>query len=249
MSSAQVSIAPEIDPAVASHVGGRTLEVFTNTPRFNVWLYSKLSQHVRGSVLEVGSGIGNLSGLILRNADTAVFTDMEPQYLQALRGTYGHDPRVTVTEFNLDSEAPEAVARHRDDTIVAVNVIEHIRDDRALVQRLAALLKPAGKLVVYVPACPFAYGSLDRALGHYRRYTPDTLLAVLESAALVAEPPVYMNLMGLLGWTVNGRLIRRQSLSERQLALFERLMPLVALEDRFRLPLGLGIYSAAQKPG
>jgi hypothetical protein len=57
-----------------------------------------------------------------------------------------------------------------------------------------------------------------------------------------------MNLFGLLGWTINGRALRRTRLSPFQLALFERLMPLFRLEDRVRLPIGLGVYVAAEKP-
>ena len=133
-------------------------------------------------------------------------------------------------------------------TIVAVNVVEHIADDRALVARLAKLLKPGGKLLIYVPACPFAYGSLDRALGHYRRYTRASLTKLLADAGLHLDAPRFMNLFGLLGWTVNGRILRRERLSAVQLAIFESLMPLFSLEDRVRLPIGLGVYVAAEKP-
>ncbi len=127
-------------------------------------------------------------------------------------------------------------------------MIEHIRDDHQLVRRLTALLRPGGHLVAYVPACPQAYGTLDRALGHFRRYTPDSLTALLASAGLQTARPSYMNLFGLLGWAINARLFRREKLSHRQVALFERLMFLVRLEDKVRVPIGLGIYTAGLKP-
>lgn len=227
---------------------GRTLEVFTNTPRLNVWLYSKLAPHIRGDVLEIGSGIGNLSRLIARDASSVVLSDMEPHYLEALQQSFADDPRITVSPYNLDASPPPVIAERRYDAIVAVNVVEHIRDDRALVDRLAGLLKPGGRLVVYVPACPFAYGTLDRALGHYRRYTPDSLAALLTSAGLETPRPTYMNFLGLIGWTFNGRLLRRQTLSQAQIAVFERLMPVLRLEDRLSLPIGLGIHTAGKKP-
>jgi len=243
-----VTAVPHIDPQQASAIGGRTLEVFTGTPRLNAWLFSKLAPHVQGDVLEIGSGIGNLSRLIVDQAKTVVLSDMETHYLDALAATFAGDRRVTVAPFDLDGEPPSVIATRRFDAIVAVNVVEHIRDDHALVRRLAALLNPGGKLVVYVPACPFAYGSLDRALGHYRRYTPRSLAALLESAGLQTPRPAYMNFFGLFGWALNGRLLRRERLSHRQLAVFERLMSLFQLEDRVRLPIGLGVYVAAQKP-
>jgi len=245
-----VTAAAQIDPEQASEVGGRTLEVFSSTPRLNDWLYAKLARHIHGDVLEIGSGIGNLSRLIIQNASSVVLSDMEAHYLHALEQTFAGDPRVTVAPYDLEKDPGPQIADRRFDAIVAVNVIEHIRDDHALVSRLAGLLKPGGKLAVYVPACPSAYGSLDVALGHHRRYTPQSLDALLSGAGLLVEPPQYMNFLGLLGWTVNGRLLKRQRLSSRQIAVFERFMPLVTLvEDRIRLPVGLGVYTAAQRPG
>ena len=197
--------AQHLNAAQASAIGGRTLEVFADTPRINRWIYSKLAADVHGDVLEIGSGIGNLSAHIVANATSVVLSDMESHYLEALSARFANDTRVSVARYNLDGEPPPEIARRRFDAIVAVNVIEHIEDDRALVARLAALLKPGGKLLVYVPACPFAYGTLDRALGHYRRYTRASLTKLLAGAGLHLDPPRFMNLVGLLGWTVNGR--------------------------------------------
>jgi len=223
------------------------LGIFTETPRFNAWIFSKLALYVHGDVLEIGSGIGNLSRLIIAHAAAVVLSDKEPHYLETLRTTFAGDPRVTVARYNLDGEPHPEIARRRFDAIVAINVLEHIRDDYAVVQRLATLLRPGGRLLIYVPACPFAYGSLDRALGHYRRYTAETLTALLRDTGLVVPRPTYLNLLGLLGWTINGRILRRKHLSPRQVALFERLVGLFRLEDRFHLPIGLGLHVAAQK--
>lgn len=243
-----MNVAQHINAQDVSAVGGRTLEVFADTPRINRWIYSKLAPHVHGDVLEIGSGIGNLSEQIAVDATRVVLSDMESHYLEELKRRFAANDRVTVARFDLDSEPPPELARRRFDAIVAVNVVEHIKDDRALVARLAAMLKPGGKLLIYVPACPFAYGSLDVALGHYRRYTRQTLAALLAGAGLHFDPPRFMNLFGLLGWTLNGRLLRRKNLSPFQLSVFERLMPIFSLEDRVRLPIGLGVYVAAEKP-
>jgi SAM-dependent methyltransferase len=232
----------------SSLIGGRTLEVLAQTERLNEWLYSKLANAVRGDVLEIGSGIGNLSRLILRSADHAVLTDVEPRYLELLRTRYAGNPKVTVAEYDLDAPPPSEVAARGYDAIVAVNVIEHIEDDVGLVRRLGALLNPGGHLLVYVPACPFAYGTMDAALGHFRRYTPESLRALLREAGLVSPTPRYFNLLGLLGWLFNGWALRREHLPARQMALFDSLVPVVRLEDRFRLPVGLAVYTHARKP-
>ena len=217
-----------------------------NTPRINAWLYSKLASGMRGDVLEIGSGIGNLSSLI--GAPPTAWCSATWSLITCRPGgTYAGDPAVQVVRYDLDLPPPDPIAARRFDAIVAVNVIEHIQDDVGLVRRLAALLKPGGRLLVYVPACPFAYGALDVALGHFRRYTPDTLSALLRGAGLAPERPQYINLLGLLGWWWNGRVLRRRQISPSQVAVFERLVPLVRIEDRIRLPVGLGVYTQALK--
>lgn len=233
----------------AAETGGRTLEIFSNTPKLNQWMFSKLEAGVRGDVLEGGSGIGNISRLLRGRADHLVVTDTEPHYLRDLEATFSGDHAVVVSPFDLDGAPPPAVAARQYDAIVMVNVIEHIADDHALVARLASMLRPGGKLLVYVPACPFAFGSLDVALGHHRRYTPDSLASLMRSASLDPTPPRYVNLLGLAGWWFSGRILKRQVLSPRAVALFERLVPLVRLEDRFRLPIGLGLCTHATKVG
>jgi SAM-dependent methyltransferase len=233
----------------ASAMGGRTLEIFGRTPKVNAWIYSKFADHVHGDVLEIGSGIGNLSRLILKDAESAVLTDVETRYIEQLGEEFGHDARVMVTRFNLDEPAPEEIARRRFDAIVAVNVIEHIEDDRRAVATLASLLKPGGRFLIYVPAVPLAYGTLDRMLGHYRRYTAKSLAELLRGAGLEPGPVRYFNFFGLLGWFANGRILRRKRLSESQIALFERLVPLLRIEDHVQLPIGLGVISCAAKSG
>ena len=231
----------------ASAMGGRTLVTLAETPRLNAWICSKLAPGVRGDVLEIGSGIGNLSRHIRPMAARLVVTDTEPHYLEALRALFAGDTAVGVAAYELDQPPPAVLKARGFDTIVAINVIEHIADDRTLVARLARLLRPGGNLLVYVPACPIAFGSLDVALGHHRRYTPEALTSLLAAGPLEPERPRYVNLLGLGGWLVAGRLLRRTSLPPSGVALFERLMPLVRLEDKIALPFGLGLFARATK--
>jgi SAM-dependent methyltransferase len=232
---------------LASHTGERTLEIFKSTPRLNAWIFSKLAPGVSGDVLECGSGVGNISRLLRERATHLVLTDTEPRYLDELGRSFAGDAGVTVSAYDLDHAPPPAVAARRYDAIVAVNVIEHIADDRALVARLAAMLKPGGRLLVYVPACPSVFGALDVALGHHRRYTPDALAALLRAAGLDPGELRYVNLWGLAGWWVSGSVLRRRALPPTLVSLFERLLPVFRVEDRFRLPIGLDLYALATK--
>jgi len=134
---------------------------------------------------------------------------------------------------------------------VAVNVLEHVADDGAVVRTLAALLRPGGRLLVYVPACPFAFGPLDQGLEHRRRYSRRTLIEILGAGGLaVAQRPAYVNRLGLVGWWGVGRVGRRRAIPAPLIDLFERCVPLArALDAAFRfIPAGLGLVARATKP-
>lgn len=233
----------------AASTGGRTLEVFAGTPRINAWMYGHFADRVRGRVLEVGSGIGNLSRLLVRHASHAVLTDVDDAHLEVLRRDLGDHERVTVLPFDLAQDPSDGVlAQAPYDAVLAVNVIEHVEDDASAVARLASLLRPDGHLLAYVPACPWAFGTLDEALGHYRRYTPRSFGALLEGAGLALDgAPRYVNLLGLPGWWLNGRLLRRRRLDAAQVAVFERLVPVLGLERFWSPPVGLGVVAIARR--
>ena len=109
-----MTVAPRRREGRPLTVGGRTLEIFAETPRLNAWIFSKLRPHVHGDVLEIGSGIGTLSHLIVARAATAVLSDAEPRYLDALRTTFAGDARVTVAGARA-GDCPALVRRHRGD--------------------------------------------------------------------------------------------------------------------------------------
>jgi len=228
-------------------VGGRTLEIFAGTPKINAWMYSKFARHVRGDVLEVGSGLGNISQHLTRDANRVVLTDIEDHYLEHLKRELADGERVQVARFVLGEEPPELVRGRRFDAIVAINVIEHVQDDVGAVRTLASLLKPNGYLLAYVPACAFAFGTLDEALGHFRRYSDESFAELLRAAGLDPGKVRYVNPLGLPGWVLNGRLLRRRALPARQVAMFERIVPLVAALDHLRLPIGLGVVACARR--
>ncbi len=232
----------------ARDTGSRTLEVYAGTPRVNAWYYSKFADRIHGRVLELGGGIGNLSRLLAKDARELVVTDVEDVYLERLERELGHEPHVHVERYDLERPPPAALARQRFDVILSSNVLEHVLDDRRAVRDLVGMLAPGGWLLTYVPACPLAFGTLDEALGHHRRYDRPSFLSLMRGAGLTVERLEYMNLPGLAGWLLNGRVLGRRVLDERQVQTFERIVPLVRLEDRLRLPLGLGLICHARKP-
>ena len=228
--------------------GQRQLEVMAGAPAIDEWYFDQLAAHVQGDVLEIGAGLGSLSARILPKARSLTATEVDPELLDRLRARFTGDARVQVHGYDLERETPEALRTRPFDTVFSCNVLEHLADDALATRRLVRLLRPGGWFLAYVPATPWAFGSIDVAVGHHRRYTKRSLRALVEGAGLHVAHLEAMNVLGLAGWLVNGRLLRRPGPAPGQLALFERLVPVLRALERRPPPLGLGLVVHAQKP-
>ncbi|UCG86800.1 MAG: methyltransferase [Gemmatimonadota bacterium] len=207
-----------------------------NAPAFNRWVYHRISPWIGARVLEVGSGIGNISQFLTAGEDL-VLTDTEQFYRDELQRRFGNLPNVEILSLSLPT-IPDELARREFDTVVCLNVLEHIEEDEESLVAMRDLLAVGGRLVLLVPALPAIYGTLDVALGHCRRYTPDMLRLRYAAAGLDMRHLEYFNLAGVLGWLVTGRVLRRNMIPAGPLSLYDRLVPLFRLE-RF-LPVRIG---------
>jgi len=142
---------------------------------------------------------------------------------------------------------PRHVAE-RLDTIVCLNVLEHIDDDRASLSALRALLRPGGRVVLLVPALRALYGTLDRALGHVRRYVPDELSGKLRTAGFGVIHVEYFNLAGVPGWWLAGRVLRRRLIPTGALRWYDALVPLFRLERILPWRIGQSLIAIGEVP-
>jgi SAM-dependent methyltransferase len=229
----------------ADTAGAETLEIMQAAPRYNRWQFSRVAPYLGRRICEVGSGIGNMSALILvRSPELLVLTDTDSYYREALRHQFAGRQEVLVEELTLpDSAAGTRFRKYDLDTVVALNVIEHIVDDVEAVRSIAAMLRPGGRAVILVPALTGLFGSLDRELGHQRRYTHKSLTRLMKNAGFRVERTFYFNLVGSLGWWVNARLRKMPRIPVQQLRHFDRLVPVLRIEDRVPLPLGQSVIA------
>jgi SAM-dependent methyltransferase len=228
-----------------AEAGAETLEIMQAAPRYNRWQYSRVAPYLGRRICEVGSGIGNMSTLLLGAApELLVLTDTDPYYREALRHQFEGCHDVVVEELTLpDKSAGNRFQRHGLDTVVALNVIEHIAEDLQALQCIGSMLRPRGRAVILVPALQGLFGSLDRELGHQRRYTRKSLAALMQQAGFRMERTFYFNLVGTLGWWVNARLRKATRIPLRQVRYFDSLVPALRLEDRMPLPFGQSVIA------
>jgi SAM-dependent methyltransferase len=225
--------------------GAETLEIMRAAPRYNDWQYRRIAPFLGRRICEVGSGIGNISSLLAAHApDRLVLTDTDRYYREVVRGRFAGRPEVVVEELTLpDAGAALRFGGHELDTVVALNVLEHIAEDVEALRSMRDILAPGGRAVVLVPAWPALYGSLDRELGHVRRYTRRGLRSAMERAGLRLTHTCYFNLVGAAGWLWNARVRRLPRIPFRQLRWFDALVPVLRAEDRIRLPFGQSLIA------
>ncbi len=229
-----------------AYEGVSTLEVLEAAVNYNRWIADTLVRHLRAPALEVGAGTGNLT---CQFADRLAVhaTDADPGLVAALRRRFAGADRVTVSHLDVCAAPPDAL-RGAFASVVAVNVLEHIEDERAAISTMAELLAPDGRLVLLVPAKKFAYSRLDAALGHCRRYERGELVETLKSAGFRVERMHFFNVVGLRSWWLRDKLDRQHLMRPSQVALFDHICPtLQFLEGLIRPPMGVSLIAVATR--
>jgi SAM-dependent methyltransferase len=224
-----------------------TLNQLAELDRYNHWIYEHISHALGRRVLEVGSGTGNITQFLCAEGREVTATDVVPRYRKELERIFGAFPNVRVEKLDLTAEAPDAFVADPFDSIVCLNVLEHIEDDLFALAQMRDSLAPAGKLALLVPAHRFLYGAFDRAVGHFRRYEKRELAGKLEKAGFAVREMKYFSIVAALPWLINGRLLKRDYIPSGQANLANLLVPLLKLERLIGPPCGLSLIAIAQK--
>jgi len=225
--------------------GAETLAIMAAAPNYNTWMYQVIAPYVGRRVLEVGSGIGNMSAQIFEaGAEHLVLTDMDEWYRDRLRARFAGQASVRVDSLMLpDPMAAVRFAADRLDTIVALNVVEHIEDDIGALATMRTMLAPGGRIVILVPALQSIYGEMDRELGHFRRYGRRNLGAAFAKAGFRVDRMFWWNRVGVAGWWFNGRVRKVTRIPIDQLKRFDGLVPMLKLERFLPLPFGQSLIA------
>lgn len=233
-----------IDDLYNERYGETTLRSMELATEFTRWVMQRIRPYMTGTILEVGAGIGNNVRDLL-DQDHVVATEPDPEYVKLLNGAFSDRRRVDVVQWDVTQPPPAGVDPV--DTVLCSNVLEHIDDEAAALKHMRAVLKEEGRLVLVVPAGEKRYGTIDKALEHYRRYDEETLAARLEKAGFALDTAFSMNKLGVPGWLINGKILKRKALGRYQLKLFNSLMPLVRLLDGILPWQGLSLIAVARK--
>ena len=214
--------------------GGEILLRLNRAPRFTGWMADVIRPYLGNRVLEIGAGIGNMT-LHLVPRSTYWATDINPSYLDSLERLKINRPYLRVAGLDA-TDAASFPAGESFDTVICLNVVEHLADDQQALRNIWNALEEGGRAIVLVPHGPKLFGTLDEVLGHCRRYTVDQLLQVGQSAGFQTEQLLMFNRTGVVAWWLNGQVLRRTTFGLGQIRLLNLLTPLFRILDPW-LPL------------
>jgi SAM-dependent methyltransferase len=212
---------------------------------YTSWILDRARPFLGRSVLDLGAGIGTFSEPLSATLDV-VALEPDPRLAAQLRRRAEGNPRLRVLEGDAATLARGLDARF--DSILCLNVLEHVQDDAEALRACFEALEPRGHLLLLVPAHPALFGAVDELGGHVRRYEKAGLRDTLERAGFGVVDLRHVNPLGAVGWLVFSRLLRRNQVPRGPLAAYDRLVPLLRLLDRLRLPVGLSLWAVARRP-
>jgi SAM-dependent methyltransferase len=236
-----------IDDLYVEPYGRAFLNNLTGTPQYLSWLARLLRPYLGDTILELGAGIGNLSGRLMGRRLHYVATERDLLYLHALRNRFLRTPNVSV--LKLDPELPEdfAEAGGPFDTVLCVNVLEYAADPAALIESANRVLKPGGSIVLLAPQGPGLFGSLDKTLGHLRRFSKPELNTMLHKHGFNVKHLVNLNKIATPAWWLYGRVLHRSRISKVMLKIFDKTVWIWRRIDGLLPWRGLSLVAVATK--
>ena len=202
-----------------------TLLLLEKATSYQSWIFEEVKPFIRGDILEVGCGSGNLTGWLLQQG-MVLAVDLNEDYLRIVQERYGYHPNLIGTLIWDSRENPREEINRTFNTLICSNVLEHVEDDDLVLRHFYELLPDGGRLILLAPALKVLYNHLDIELGHFRRYGRKELIQKVTRSGFKIYHLKYFNLFGMLGWFLNGTLLRRDLLPAGQVGMFNRMVPL-----------------------
>jgi len=217
-------------------IGEQTLDAISDADKFNDWMYNTIKPFSKGKILEIGSGIGNISNSFIEDDKSIMLSDIREGYCARLEKKFLNKKSflgtqvMNLTDPNFETEFKDQLETF--DTVFALNVVEHIYDDSLAIKNAKKLLKKGGHLIILVPSYNSLMNGFDKELGHYRRYNKKSLSLLFKENQFEIIHSQYFNFMGIFGWYVSGNILKNDTIPKGQMNLYNTLVPLFKLVDK-----------------
>jgi SAM-dependent methyltransferase len=224
---------------------GTELGALSAAKNYHRWILSKFEPYFGNTVAEVGAGIGTVSKLMLRSPGrTLIAFEPSPNMFPYLAESLQGETRARAINDCFEPRyVPDGV-----ESVVYINVLEHIADDRGELAKAYQALQPSGHLLVFAPAHNWLYSDFDRRIGHIRRYTKRGLVELVQGAGFELVKAQYFDIVGILPWYLSFVLLKGHP-RKASVATYDKLVvpPMRLLESIVRPPIGKSVLLIARK--
>jgi ubiquinone/menaquinone biosynthesis C-methylase UbiE len=205
---------------------GEELDALAETGRYQEWIAEQFRPYLHGKIMEIGAGIGTMATKWINYADELHLVEPANNLFPALHEKFQTCASVHLHNGDLENilSGNPVLAKEAFDAIILINVLEHIQDDNCILKTIYRMLKPVGHLLVFVPAMPSLYGSLDRKFGHYRRYTKAGLEGVVKKAGYEIICSHYFDIFGVFPWWLINRVLQSSTLNPSMAKIYDGLV-------------------------
>lgn len=224
---------------------GRDLEAMSFAKNYHQWIVDELATYIKGTIAEVGAGTGNVSELLLAEKPEALhaYEPSENMY-PILNERFASCPNVTM--FN--SYFNQTPKSRPFDSIFYINVLEHIENDVEELKLARKCLDTGGHLLIFVPALPWLFSQLDKDVGHFRRYSKNSLSQTVLDANFEIVKVRYFDIAGIVPWYINFTLLGNTLSSSNVSAYDKYVIPVMRrLESIVAPPIGKNLLLIAKK--
>jgi SAM-dependent methyltransferase len=231
---------------------GKDLEAMSFAVNYHNWILDEFRPFLGKNIVEVGSGTGSFSELLLREKPEILSLIEPSEMFDNLKQNISQFETATETNFHhaIFAEVCEAISEaKKPDSIIYVNVLEHIEDDAGELEMIYQTLDEGGRCFIFVPALMSLYGEFDRKIGHFRRYTKNDLEEKCAAAGFKILKSKYFDFAGIFPWYVKYKLLKSDSLESGAVTIYDKLVvPVIKkFETYLNHPTGKNILLIAEK--
>jgi 2-polyprenyl-3-methyl-5-hydroxy-6-metoxy-1,4-benzoquinol methylase len=217
-------------------------------PEYSKWIYSNISKFVGKRVLEIGAGTGTIASYYIDNCEYATITDYAELQIQYMKSKFEGRRNIEIIKFDLedlDNEAVNEMKRALYDTLICINVLEHMENDEEIIKFFYDVMDKGAKVIIIVPAMSILFGSVDKVSGHYRRYDKGQLKRLAEKVGFSILSDIHMNLLGTFLWFIKGKVFKEtktysETINSKSLWIYNLAFKTVKFFEKIvRVPWGL----------
>lgn len=231
---------------------GKDLEAMSFAINYHKWILDELKPFIGQHVVEVGAGTGSFSELLLELKPQSLALVEPSEMFFSLEKNIAN--RTGETDLSLyhtvfTDAAGTIAAKQRPDTVIYVNVLEHIEDDEHELKAVFDTLADGGHCLIFVPALMSLYGEFDRKVGHFRRYSKKELEQKCRAAGFSIVRSFFFDIAGVLPWYVKYRMLNSDSLGSQAVTAYDNLVvPIMRrIEPVIGVPIGKNLLAVLRK--